>query len=128
MSIALADFPGKFPVLRPNRNSLSNGYHGQFKFFRYDSTTSVRWHVQTNNLSSRVNMPSVVQSDQFQIVQELIRRQDDVLDRLDELNRRLERAIEEVNAFRDVDVVTDSESGESPEGISGERPKTRRAA
>ena len=85
MSIALADFPGNFPVLRPNRNSLSNGYHGQFKFFRYDSTTCVRWHVQNTNLSSRVNMPNVVQSDQFQIVQELIGRQDDVLEKLDDL-------------------------------------------
>ena len=48
-------------------------------------------------------MPISIQNDQFQIVQELLKRQDEALEQIDQLNSMVEQAIAEVNAFRNVE-------------------------
>ena len=48
-------------------------------------------------------MPNVVNSDQYLLVQDLLERQDEALEQLEALNIRVEKAIEEVNAFRNID-------------------------
>lgn len=45
-------------------------------------------------------MPISAKTDQFAIVQDLLKRQDEALEQLDDLDKRVEKAIEEVNSFR----------------------------
>lgn len=46
-------------------------------------------------------MPNIVQSGHFQIVKDLLQRQEDALSKLDSLNEKVENALKDVNQFRD---------------------------
>ena len=74
-------------------------------------------------------MPNVVQSDQFQVVQDLLKRQDDALEQLDDLDKRVELAIKEVNAFRDIaETDDDSQSVDSVDVTSSDPNSMPKAA
>ena len=45
-------------------------------------------------------MPNVVDANQFRIVDELLQRQDEALEELEQLNVQVEAAIVEINALR----------------------------
>ena len=64
-------------------------------------------------------MPNTVDQNQYQLVQSLLQRQDETLEQLEALNLRVERAIEEVNSFRQTDPdQNESDSAELPVAVS----------
>ena len=48
-------------------------------------------------------MPNTVNNDQCELIQTLLQRQDDALEKLEALNLRVEEAIQEVNSIRESD-------------------------
>ena len=48
-------------------------------------------------------MPNTVNNDQYELIQTLLQRQDDALEKLEALNLRVEEAIQEVNSIRESD-------------------------
>ena len=77
-------------------------------------------------------MPNVVQDNQFQLVQDLLQRQDDALEQLDQLNEKLESAIKEIigqreEEFEGNDGLVSQKLVEAEEAISQESKPAKAA-